>query len=652
MTQAEDGKIWLGTSGAGLFHLDRHRAVALNGELSGKKINSLLGDGSSLWIGTDSGLLRWDGARVTTLGVPSDLQRTRVLALLKDRNSNIWAGTSSGLFRLNAEGLARSENPEGGAAEPVNTLFEDEEGDLWAGGPWGIERWRDGEFTTYGKSEGLPSDSSGPIHADSENRIWFAPLGGGLNRMDRGEVTRVTTAGLAGDVVYSITGTNHDIWIGRQEGGLTHLMTGGREIKAETFTQAQGLAQNSVYSVYQSRDGSVWAGTLNHGVSRLLAGRFTTYSETSGLGANTVASILEGSDGTMWFATANGLRAFARGKWRGYTSKDGLPSDEVNCLTEDSRGILWIGTSAGLAFLSAGSVATSQNLPRALREPIFGLAEDRRGGLWIATASHIVRLVRDKLLRGALTEGDVRDYSTDDGLRSVRGTRRDRSVIADAAGRIWFSLNSGISVVDPSALTGGSVPTVVQLQTISADNRRIDFHSAVRIPMPPRRITFDYAGVSLWEPDRVRYRYRLDPYDSSWSEPTAGHQAAYTNLSPGDYRFRVIGSNAEGVWNTKETDIALEVLPLFWQTWWFRAAGVLASGLILLALYRLKLRQLHERLNLRLEARLAERTRIARELHDTLLQSFQGSLLQFQAARNLFARRPDEAMHTLDGAIS
>jgi ligand-binding sensor domain-containing protein len=325
MTQSEDGRIWLGTRESGLFYLDSNHAVPVNGGLPSQTVNSLLGNRGDLWIGTDSGLVRWNGTRITTEGVPSELRRIPVLVLLKDHDSNLWAGTSSGLLRMNSDGSSKSDN-----SKSVNTLFEDEGGELWAGGPWGIERWRDGEFTTYGKPEGLPSDSTGPIYAESDDRIWFAPLAGGLNWLDRGEIKRVTLAGLDRDVVYSIAGTNRDIWIGRQEGGLTHLISRHGEWKAETFTQAQGLAQNSVYSVYQSHDGSVWAGTLSHGVSRFLDGQFTTYSEDSGLGANTVASVLEDSDGTMWFATANGLRAFAKGKWRGYTSKDGLPSDEIN----------------------------------------------------------------------------------------------------------------------------------------------------------------------------------------------------------------------------------------------------------------------------------------------------------------------------------
>src|SRR5262249_15219430 len=138
----------------------------------------------------------------------------------------------------------------------------------------------------------------------------------------------------------------------------------------------------------------------------------------------------------------------------------------------------------------------------ALRDQILGLAEDKRGVLWVAGSGHVVRVNRDKLLRGALADGDMREYSTDDGLRSVEGGRRYRSVVTDALGRVWLSMSTGLSVVDPSRLTSSSVPAIVHIQTISADNSFFDLQGAVRIPVPPRRITFGYSGLSLWAPDR------------------------------------------------------------------------------------------------------------------------------------------------------
>jgi signal transduction histidine kinase len=383
--------------------------------------------------------------------------------------------------------------------------------------------------------------------------------------------------------------------------------------------------------VYQSRDGAVWAGTLSGGVSRLSQGRFTTYTSADGVASNTVASILESSDGTMWFATPNGLSALSKGHWQTYLGRNGLPSENVNCLLEGSNGVVWIGTTGGLAYLSSGRIQVPAGVPSSLREQILGLAEDRYGWLWISTSNHVLRVNRDKLLSGALMGGDIHAYGIADGLRGLEGVKRHQSVVEDSLGRIWISLNRGISVVDPARLTNSSVPAIVHIQTILADGRPIEPGDLLHLAPGHHRMVFNYVGLSLSVPERVRFRYTLDGLDHGWSEPVAERQAVYTNLGPGSYSFHVMASNPDGVWGKDEAAVSFAVDPLFWQTWWFWAAVVLASVVAAAALYRLRLHQLTSRLNVRFEERLAERTRIAQELHDTLLQGFQGLVLHFQA---------------------
>jgi signal transduction histidine kinase len=367
-------------------------------------------------------------------------------------------------------------------------------------------------------------------------------------------------------------------------------------------------------------------------VSKLSNGKFTTYTSADGLASNTVASILETADGTMWFATPTGLSALVKNRWRTYTSKDGLPSDDVNCVLEDSAGVLWVGTSAGVAFRATGQFQTPNGSPSALRERVLGLAEDKFGSIWMATSNHVLRANRDKLLHGTFADGDVREYGPADGVRGVEGIKRHRSVVTDPEGRIWFSLNKGISMVDPARLRSNATPAIAHIQAILVDGRNIGLADAIHIPGGRRRITFSFAGLSLSVPERVRMRYELDGFDRGWSEPVAAREAVYTNLSPGSYRFRIIASNPDGVWNSNEAAIGFEVEPQFWQTWWFRIALVVAGALCILSGYRLRLHGLTKRLNVRFEERLAERTRIAQELHDTLLQGFLSASMQLHVA--------------------
>ena len=630
MTATGDGKIWMGTRDAGILVMSAGHVSEVQG-LPDRKVNSLMAaaDGK-IWVGTDAGVVRLNGDGADPTGAPAPLDRFQSLSLLADRDSNVWAGTGRGLFRLND---ARAFALEGGVkdAAAVNAIFEDREGSLWVGSTSGVERLRDSAFMTYPPPDGLPPEG-GAVHVDAEGRAWLAPMSGGLYWGKGGPFVPVKEGGLDRDVVYSVTGGPGGLWVGRREGGLTRLKYDGEAFSSETYTQAEGLAQNSVYAVALGRDGAAWAGTLSGGVTRLKDGAFTTYTSANGLASNSVLAIVEASDGAMWFGTANGLSVFSKDRWRTYGSVDGLPPGAVNCLAEDSTGALWIGTDKGVAVVRAGQVKVPREAPEALREPVLGLAADGNGWLWVSTSKHVLRVRRDKLEGGALGASDVREFGPADGLRNAEGVKRHKSVAADTLGRVWFYTSRGLSVVAPPRVANDSPPAIVHVEAIRADGNDVDVRGAVRVPGSTRRITFSFVGLSLNVPERVRYRYRLEGFDQDWSEPIAAREAVYTNLGPGPYRFRVIGSNSDGLWNSQEAAIGFEIEPALWQTWWFRLSLLIACLLSLFAFYRFRLLRLTRQLNVRFEERLAERTRIAQELHDTLLQGFLSAAMQLHVA--------------------
>jgi len=651
LAETADGKVWLGTLGDGLFFLAGGGATYIDAGLPDRKINSLLPIGEELWVGTDTGLYHGNGKDFRRLELPSFLGNVQVLCLLLDRDSNIWVGTTRGLLRINGKGISFSEENELRGDGGINALFEDREGNLWIGGARGLGRIRDSAFVTYSSVSDRRFEHNGPVYVDPGGRTWLAPAQGGLYVLQNGRVQPATSAILANEVVYSISGRADEVWAGRQRGGLTRLQFRNGSMVGQSYTKANGLAQDSAYAVYESRDGSVWAGTLNGGVSKFKDGHFTTYTTTDGLASNTVSAVLETRDGAMWFATPSGLSSFSNGQWRTYTTVEGLPSPDVNCLFEDSSGILWSGTSAGLAFFASNRFQSLQKPPDDLREQVVGMAEDKSGRFWIATSNHVLRVPRDKLLSGDVNAIDVREYGQADGLESTEGVKRSRSVVSDSAGRIWFSLTSGLSVVTPSQIDDNSVPALPHIEAITADNNTANLAASVRIPPSPRRITFEYTGLSLATPARVRFRYFLEGFDGSWSQPVAAREAVYTNLGPGSYQFRLVASNSEGLWNGPEAAIGFEVEPTLSETWWFRSAIMLCVGLVALAAYLVRMRQLTRLLNARFEERLAERGRVARELHDTLLQNFQGLLLRFQTVLALCESRPVEAKEVLRSSI-
>jgi signal transduction histidine kinase/ligand-binding sensor domain-containing protein len=633
MAQAPNGEFWLGTRGSGVLRVQGTRITRLTDGLPDLKVNSLLAmDNGDVWIGTDKGVARWTGTAIGQSGMPGMLTDLQALAMIRDRAGNVWiAAGSGGLVRVDDRGQANRSLPNASPAPNVSSVFEDRDGNIWVGTDRGIERWRSPTFTTFSTAQGLPPSALGPVYADDRGRAWFAPTGGGLFWIENGAVGRVNDAGLDRDVVYSIDGAGDDVWVGRQQGGVTRLHRSPGGWSATRFTEAEGLPRNGVYVVTVARDGALWAGTLSAGTSRIMNGHITTFTTASGLASNTISSIAEGLDGTMWFATPGGLNAYSQGTWRTYTTRDGLPSNDVNTAFVGPSGIVWAGTTDGLAFVQDGRLRTCRG-PAALRGSILGIAIDHTESLWLHTIDHVLRVNREPLLRCEVGDPEVREYGVADGLPAIDSMKRHRTLVTDSRGRVWIALSRGISVADPGDADTQTLSALTHVESISADGAPVDMQGAIVVPPGRRRIAFTYAALSLSVPERVRYRYRLDGFDHDWSEPTADRQTVYTNLGHGPYRFRVIASNSDGLWNGPEASLGFEIRPMLWQTHWFIGLATVACVAVPWGLYRLRLRQLAQQLNVRFDERLAERTRVARELHDTLLQTMQGSRMVVENA--------------------
>ena len=636
-TEVQPGneRIWMGTRDAGLFSMSNGQLTPIITGLPDKKINSLMAaNGQEVWIGTDNGLVKWNGDEIIKTTVNEALSHMQALAIATDRESNIWIGTNTGMLRLNSGGVSSLEAGNRQSIGAVNAIFEDREGNLWIGSTRGIDRLRSTAFVSYSVSIGRPAQVGGAFYVDDNDYAWFAPFDGGLFWRKGEQTGEVKIAELDRDVIYSLTGGNGELWIGRQRGGLTHLHYKGNSFTAETYTKAEGLTQNSIFTVYQSRDGTVWAGSISGGLNSLRNGKITAFTVADGLASNMVTSILESADGTMWFGTSNGLNSFTQNKWTTYRSTDGLPPGTVNSLLQDASGAVWIGTDNGLAVFRSGQIRMIAQMPQSLYEPIRGIAQDKGGALWISTLNHVLRVESSMLLSGEISDSGVREFSLADGLHSTEAVKRPQTVMMDKIGRIWFSTNRGLSVVDSRQFTNPSVPAIARIEELTADGGSINLRGVISIPGARQRITFSYTGLSLSVPERVMFKYKLDGYDQDWSQPVKVREATYTNLSPRQYNFRVIACNSEGLWNGAESVISFEIQPVFWQTLWFRFAILAAVMLTALFFYRYRVHLVTRQLNVRFEERLAERTRIAEDLHDTLLQGILSASMQLEVAND------------------
>jgi ligand-binding sensor domain-containing protein len=650
LAQTTDGRIWLGTRETGLQVWQNNKLIPITEGMPDRKINCLLPvPGNKLWIGTDNGLALWDGHAATMIPLTAEMSHLQILAMVQDRDGNLWAGTSRGLLRYNSLGafwLPRNAHDRDTA---VTALLEDREGDLWFGNGANLERLRDTALISYGDAEAEPGDRYGPAYADASGRVWFAPLAGGLYWMRADVVHRVSQAGLDQDTVYSIDGQGSDIWLGRRQGGLTQLHANGDEFTARTWTHAQGLAQDNVFAVRVAHDGSVWAGTVAAGASHLSGGRITNFTAADGLASNTVNAIEEAADGSVWFATPEGVAVMRSSGWTHLTRREGLPSLDAIALLASPGGNMWVGTASGLAFAENGR-AHLLSLPDPLHEPVLGLAADREGQLWIAGTSHIVSIPLDALLANRVIPEGVRNYGIQDGLRSTSVVRRSRSVVADPSGRVWLATGSGLAVSSLGAHPY-TVPAIAHVEGVTEDGEPVSMQGEARISSGSQRIVFNYAGIDLRAPEGVRYRYRLEGFDRAWSAPVESRQAVYTNLRPANYRFHVVAANSDGKWSAEESVVSLNVEPMLWERWEFQFGFCCIVLLIVLWIYHARMQHLISQANIRFEERLIERARIARELHDTLLQGFQGLILYFQTATQKISPE-DPARAMLEEALN
>ena len=657
VAQTTDGTIWIGTAEKGLFQFRPEKGEASLLQVPGlknKRINCLLPlANTTLLVGTEQGLFISHGDNSFS-EVSVTLGHDEILALAGGLRGRIWIGTENRVFKadpkdIDAKGRVTSlEQLMVNGNRAVTALLEDRDGNLWIGEPEAVERYRDSAFITYRTSEGLPCSNCGALYVDSNQGVWFAPPDGGLFRISQGRVQSIEIAGLKNDIVYSIAGTAGDVWVARRNGGLTRLTVEGNEVRLST--QQSESIQDAVYSVFREPNGTVWAGTLDQGLSRLRNGTWHTFTTKDGLPSDRISVITGNESGLIFVGTPNGLAVFRNDRCVSYNTHDGLPPGEVESLFLDGSDTLWIGTSRGIAFLRSGTVHVPLGAPSALFGEILGIAE-KNGWLWIATSDHIMRVRSSALLKQEYADGDYREFGVTDGLPSVEGIKRSPSVELDNRGNIWFSLKQGISVLPASAFADPEFPVTMRIEGMLVDGKYVATGDHIRISSGRHRVTFRYSGINVSNPEGVKYHYRLADVDSFWSEPTALREVDFTNIAPGRFDFQVAASNPDGVWNSNGTAIAFEVEPSILQTRWFQAACVGILALLALVGYRLRVQHLHRQFNIGLEARVNERTRIARDLHDTLLQTLHGLMFQFQAVRNLLPRRPDEATRSLDDAI-
>ena len=607
-----EGRLWIGTDGDGLYCLRDGGLTHYTKKdgLSSDRIRALYADRKGrVWIGTDeSGLDVLEGGRFTHRA-PEGLSRDTIRNIAEDRDGNVWVGTfGGGLERFNEERVDHYGTAEGLPSDIVFSLFEDREGSLWIGTVGGgLARLRDTKLTSLTRREGMPADLVRGIIEDRTGTVWVASDQGVVTlARDRLAVDR-HLKGLPHRSAFALAeDASGGLWVGTRGGLWTRGPRGER-----VYTARDGLPSDQVRAVHADRRGRLWAGT-EKGLARLVGDRFEAVPLGGALPGPPVFSINEDLSGRIWVGTlGGGVTVIDDHTSVTYTVLDGLPNDIVRCVYDDRETGLWLGTDGGLARFENGrfqAVTVHQGL---LDEVIHQILDDGDGRLWMATNRGIAHASKFDLLEVALGRAarvPVVGYGTADGMPSSECNGDFQPAgWRTRAGRLLFPTVKGLVVADPRHLPVNRVPPPVVVEAVLADGQPMDLRAPLELPPGKERFEFQYAGLSLRSPERVRFRYQLEGFDRDWNEGGNRREAFYTNVPPGRYRFRVQAANEDGVWNQEGASVDLHLQPRVHQTGWFFAGAVLVVIGLSFAAYRLRVRGL-ERRQRQLVALVGERT--------------------------------------------
>ena len=627
-----DGSVLVGTS-SGMQSLsnDQFSSFTLPDYVNIANINAIAETPDRMvWFGTLDGLVLVNGPS----SAPLTLSNNRVSALRLDRAGALWVATSGGVARVKNGSAEIFSAADGLSSNLILSIYEDREGSIWIGTEaGGLNLLKSKKFNTYTTKEGLPNDLVKAIFQDAQGGIWIGSNGGGLTLFKNGNFTTWTTrAGLSSDVVLSLAGdAGGTIWIGTPD-GLNRFKDG----KFQTYTFAEGLSNDLVRSVLVDRNGVLWVGTRD-GLNSFRDNEFTTYTTHDGLANNFIGAIYEDSKGNLWVGTLGGLNKIKDGKFQTFTTKDGLSSNTVISLYEDASGDLWIGTNGGgLNRFRDGKFVSFTNTP----DVIYRILEDKQQNLWCSSNKGIFRVNKNDLDHPVF-------YGPADGTltRECSGGGHPAGW-KTSDGRIWFATIKGLAVIDPENIPLNTSPPPIAIEQLFVDNQSIPLTQKVTLSPGIARLDFYYTALSFIAPENVRFKYKLEGFDHDWIDGGGRRVASYTNLRPGNYKFRVIAANNDGVWNESGSALDFYLQPRFYQTYWFYLICVLLLALTAWQLYQLRVR----RMALQFRAVLAERNRIAREIHDNLAQDILGISVQLELVARLMPAAAETAKGHLDRA--
>ena len=633
LIQDTEGYLWTTTEGPVLRWKPGHSETYLPeawARLKGLQSNSMVGmpDGSVLvgvsHPGAFGGLQRLSMGHWTPVKVPGfDGSKVSATSVFRDKDGGIWLGTSEGIYRIHGNTFDKFSIQDGLSADEVLGFYEDREGGIWAATEGGVDYFHPRNVTTFSKRDGLGSDHVDAITATHDNAVWVN-TDEALDVLKNGRVDAIhighrwsqPTAIFVDSFDRLWSGIDNDLYlydhgkfekVRRKNGGSTRFIVGiaedsAHDIWAEISGESHELIRvhglevveeypesviPSARAMAAGPDGVLWLGLRSGDLARFSRGHAEVFPSPGGP-KSYVYQVVVNADGSVLAPTSAGLIAWKDGTSRLLSSKNGMPCDLVSGVAWDNQNALWLHTGCGLARIS----------------------EEDMSRWWRDDTAHVTPMMLD---------GSDGVMAAEPATFNVMATTKD--------GRIWFATKSSVQVVDPNHLTQNKILPPVHIEQVVADRQLYRPNDKLTFPPLMRDLEIDYSALSFVNPQKVRFRYKLEQRDEAWQDVGVRRQAFYTNLRPGSYRFRVIASNDDGLWNEEGASFAFTIPPAWYQTTAFGISCLIGLAFLLWLVYYLRMKQASRSLRARLDERVAERTRLARDLHDTLLQTLQGSKL-------------------------
>ncbi len=599
----KNGEVWVGgtqpTHGIGLLHLqgDELRSYVTPG-FDGRKlsVSPLLADSNNvLWIGTQNdGLYRLHEGEVSHFRRRDGLSGDTIQGLFEDREGTIWAITTRGIDAFRDLRVTSVTSREGLSADLANAVLAARDVPVWINAWHSLDAWRDGKMTSLTPANGLPGAEVTILFEDPAGSLWVG-IDDELHIFEGGKFKpiRQPDGSPIGFTQSIVADTEGNIWVQARPEKLFRLRD--RKVVERIAWPSPGGAPRG--GVADPREGA-WLPLVNGDLARIRVGKIETFEFHREPNTGTMHDLGAFADGTIVGATGLGVASWREGKTQTMTMENGLPCVDIHSVLIDRDQRLWLYATCGIISIEADQLRAWWKNPR-------------------ATVTFSM-------------------FDAFDGAQPARANFSPKASIGPD-GRLWFANASIVQVVDPAQSISNTVPPPVQIEQLLVDRKPFPLTEKVRLPPNSSDLQIDYTGLSFVIPRKTQFRYRLVGHDAFWQDVGTRRQAFYNDLPPRDYVFEVTASNNDGVWSQKSASLAFSIAPTFYQTRIFFVLCVLAAAGVMWLLYLYRVSQIEQRIRIRAEERFEERERIARDLHDTLLQGLLSASLQLSVANNQIA---------------